>query len=183
MDTLECIRTRRSIRRFTEEPVSDEVLNQLFEAIRWAPSWANTQSVEIVVVKNSDTKEKIAELLSTNNPAAKGVLQAPVIIVISAKTGRAGYKSAEQVTDKGDWYMFDAGIASQNLALAAHALGLGSVHVASLNHKALDELLGLPEDVKSLEILPIGYPERTGNPPPRREINEFVHGEKYGSKY
>ncbi len=183
MDTLECIKTRRSMRKFTEEPVSDEILQELLEAVRWAPSWANTQTSEVIVVREQATKEKIAGILADKNPATKGVLQAPVILVMCAKTGIAGYYNESAVTDKGDWYMFDAGIASQNLCLAAHALGLGTVHVAHLDHQALDELLGLPAEVKSIEIIPLGYPGKEGKAPPRREIGEFVHSEKYGNKY
>lgn len=184
MDTLECIKTRRSIRRFTDQPIPDELLNQVLEAVRWAPSWANTQSWEIIVVKDKANIEKIAQQVPESNPAYKGLLQAPVLIVICAKLGLAGYKKSEQITEKGDWYMFDAGIASQNLCLAAHALGLGTVHVGTIpDHQALDALLGLPEDIKSIEIIPIGYPAKEGNAPPRREISEFVHSEKYGEKY
>lgn len=183
MDTLECIKTRRSIRRFTDQPIPDDILNQVLEAVRWAPSWANTQSWEIIVVKDKDNIKKIAEQVPDSNPAYKGLFQAPVIIVICAKLGLAGYKKSEQVTEIGDWYMFDAGIASQNLCLAAHALGLGTVHVGTIiSHQALDELLGLPENIKSIEIIPMGYPAKVGNAPPRREISEFVHSERYGEK-
>lgn len=78
--------------------------------------------------------------------------------------------------------MFDVGIAAQNLCLAAHDLGLGTVHVGLINHQAVDELLGLPSDVESLEIIPVGYPEKVGNAPPRKELSEFVHWDKYGNK-
>ena len=60
METRECIKTRRSIRRFTEQPIPDEVLNELLEAVRWAPSWSNTQCWEIIVVKDGETKQKLA---------------------------------------------------------------------------------------------------------------------------
>lgn len=183
MDTLECIKTRRSIRRFTDQPIPDEVLYQILEAVKWAPSWANTQTWEIILVKDRENVEKIAALVPESNPAYKGLFQAPVIAVICAKLGLSGYKKSELLTELGDWYMFDAGIAAEHLCLAAHALGLGTVHVGTiLSHKALDEILGLPEDIKSIEIIPIGYPAKEGNAPPRREISEFVHSEKYGQK-
>ncbi len=183
MDVLECIKTRRSIRRFTDRPISEETLSQVLEAVKWAPSWANTQTCEIVLIKDAKAKEKIAGLLAPNNPATKGVLQAPVLVVICAKMGSAGFKNNEEVTNKGDWSMFDAGIASQNLCLAAHSLGLGTVHVAYLDHQALDEYLALPDDVQSIEVIPVGYPARVGNAPPRRDLSEFVHKEKYGEKF
>lgn len=182
METLECILTRRSIRRFTDKPVSDEVLYKVLEAVRWAPSWANTQCWEVVVVRDDETKEKIASLLSPNNPATNGVKEAPVVLVVCGRTGLAGFKDGVARTDKGDWYMFDLGIACQNLCLAAHDLGLGTVHVGSLDHKALDELLGLPPDVKSVEVIPLGYPAKEGKAPPRKELREFVHLNRYGNK-
>lgn len=182
METRECIKSRRSIRRFTDQPVSDEVLTELLEAIRWSPSWGNTQTWEIIVVKDQDTKEKLSECIPPNNPACKGIPQAPMVIVVCAKLGLSGYKNGEVLTDKGDWYMFDAGVAGQNLCLAAHDLGLGTVHVGTLNHKVIDELLGLPADIKSVEIIPVGYPAKAGNAPPRKELSEFVHLERYGEK-
>ncbi|MDI9480087.1 MAG: nitroreductase family protein [Syntrophomonadaceae bacterium] len=182
METRECIKTRRSIRRFTEQPIPDEVLNELLDAVRWAPSWANTQCWEVVVVKDPDTRQKLVEALAPNNPATKGVAGAPVNLVMCARRGTSGYKKGELTTNRGDWGMFDVGIAAQNLCLAAHDLGLGTVHVGLINHQAVDELLGLPSDVESLEIIPVGYPEKVGNAPPRKELSEFVHWDKYGNK-
>lgn len=182
METRECIKTRRSIRRFTDQSVSDEILNELLEAVRWAPSWANTQCWEIVVVKDSETKQKLSQLLAPNNPSTKGVAEAPINLVLCARRGAAGYKKGELTTNKGDWGMFDAGIASQNLCLAAHDMGLGTVHIGNIQHQAVDELLGLPADVESLEIIPVGYPAKEGSAPPRKQLSEFVHWEKYGNK-
>ncbi len=181
METRDCIKSRRSIRRFTEQPISDELLMELIEAIRWSPSWANTQTWEVVVVKDPVVKEKLAGCVSETNPAYKGLLQAPVIMVVCGRVGSAGYKNGEAATERGDWYMFDAGIASQNMCLAAHDLGLGTVHVGSLNHQAVDELLGLPEDVNSLEIIPVGYPAKEGSAPPRKKPESFVFVDHYGN--
>lgn len=182
METRECIKSRRSIRRFTEQMISDELLIELLEAIRWSPSWGNTQTWEVVVVKDQATKEKLSECIPASNPACKGVAQAPVVIAVCGKLGSSGYKKGEVLTDKGDWYMFDAGIACQNLCLAAHDLGLGSVHVGTLNHKVVDEILGLPADIKSLELIPVGYPAKEALAPPRKELGNFVYMERYGQK-
>lgn len=183
MEAFECIVTRRSIRKFTEQPVSEETIKKLFEAVRWAPSWANTQCWEIVVLKEKGSKEKLAGMVSKNNPAVKGIMQAPVVFVVCCKKGVSGCKNGTTVTARGDWYMFDAGIACQNLCLAAHALGLGTVHVGYFAHDAVDELLGLPGDVKSVEIIPVGYPAQEGKAPPRKEPGQFCHLEKFGQKY
>lgn len=183
MDTMECIKTRRSIRRFTEQSVSDETIRELMEAVRFSPSWANTQSWEIIVVKDAAMKEKIADCVLPNNPATKGILEAPVVIAVCSKLGSAGYKKGEMLTDKGDWYMFDAGIAAQNLCLAAHNMGLGTVHVGSLKHEQLDAVLGLPAGYKSVEIIPVGYPAKEATAPPRKETEQFVHLNQFGTAY
>ena len=182
MDTLECIKSRRSIRRFTEEKVSDEILYELLEAVRWSPSWSNTQCWEVVVVRDSDNKLALLENINQGNPAAKGIMQAPVVMIFCARRGISGGKKGIASTSHGDWYMFDLGIACQNFCLAAHSRGLGTVHVGSFNHRGVDKALNLPDGIESVEIIPLGYPVRPGVTPPRKEIDEFVHYEKYHSE-
>jgi nitroreductase len=173
------------MRKFTEQEVSDEQLHELLEAVRWSPSWANTQCWEVVVIKDQARKEQLAGMLSEKNPSVKAVTQAPLVLVICAKLGVAGYEHGENVehafaTDKGDWFMFDAGIASQNICLAAYDMGLGTVHVGQIKHKEVDQLLGLPEGVCSVEVIPVGYPAKEGKAPGRKPLENFVHYEKYG---
>lgn len=180
MDTLQCIKTRRSIRRFTEQPVSREVLAELMEAVRWAPSWSNTQCWEVIVVQNPETCERLAGLTSDKNPATQGILQAPVVLVFCARRGISGMKNQQPRTNKGDWFMFDMGIACQQFCLAAHSLGLGTVHVGSFNHREVDLLLGLPEDIESVEIIPLGYPAIHPPTSSRKPVDAFVHFEFYG---
>ncbi|NLV21220.1 MAG: nitroreductase, partial [Syntrophomonadaceae bacterium] len=85
METRTCIKERRSMRKFTEQEVSDEQLHELLEAVRWSPSWANTQCWEVVVIKDQARKEQLAAMLSEKNPATKGVVQAPLVLVICAR--------------------------------------------------------------------------------------------------
>lgn len=180
METIQCIKTRRSIRRFSSQPVSDEVLRELLEAVRWAPSWRNTQCWRVILVKDAAIKERLAGLLSENNPATKGVQEAPVLLVLCAQLGISGYTEKGPAGIKGDWYMFDTALAAQTLCLAAHDLGLGTVHVGNIKHQEVDELLGLPEGIVSVEIIPLGYPAQDANPRPRKEISEFVFQDRYG---
>ena len=180
METIECIKTRRSIRRFTDQPVSDEVLKEILEAVRWAPSWRNTQCWRIIVVKDPSIKASLSQLLSENNPATKGVQEAPLLLVLCAQLGISGYTEKGPAGNKGDWFMFDAALAAQTLCLAAHALGLGTVHVGNIKHAEVDKLLGLPEDIVSVEIIPLGYPAQTPDPRPRKEIPQFVFLDRYG---
>ncbi len=179
METFECIRTRRSIRRYKSEPLPDDVLEKVLEAVRWAPSWANTQCWELVLVRDESVKKALQETLPQGNPSWDAIVSAPVVVAACARKGRAGVKNGEQMTLHGDWAMFDMGIACQNLCLAAHALGLGTVHVGLLDHRKAGEVLGLPEDVLAFELIPLGFPEQEPKAPPRRPIDEFVHYDKF----
>src|SRR4030042_2161194 len=127
MEIMEAIKGRRSVRAYTSDPVPDGKLNKVLEAIQWAPSWANTQCWEIIVVREKGTKKQLVETLSPGNPAREAIVQAPLTLVLVGIEGRAGFKKGEAATDKGDWYMFDCGLANQNLCVAALSEGLGTV--------------------------------------------------------
>lgn len=183
MDTFEAIYNRRSVREYKDTPIPDDVLNKVLDAARWAPSWANTQCTRYVVVKDPATKEKLAGALSVGNPATEAIKHAPVVIVACAVLHRSGFKKGIVCTDRGEWYMFDVGIAMETLALAAHALGIGTVHVGLIpDSKVVDEIIGLPEDVVSVEMTPLGYPAVETKVIPRKDLAELVFYEKYGKR-
>jgi len=180
MDTFEAIFNRRSVRQYRDTPVPDEVLNKVLEAARWSPSWANTQCTRYVIVKESETKARLADCLNRGNPATEAIKHAPIVIVACAELGKSGYYKGVTVTDRGEWFMFDVGIAMENLALAAHALGLGTVHVGLIpDSKKVGEVLGLPQGVVSVEMTPLGYPAAEAKAPPRKELSDIVFYEKY----
>lgn len=174
MDVLDAIMTRRSIRRYKDTPIDDATLEKVLEAARWAPSWANTQVWRFVVVRDAEVRAGLLDALSEGNPATKALQAAPVIIVACAKLERSGFYHGEAQTAKGDFYMFDVGLAMQNLALAAHALGLGTVHVGMFDHAKVDKLLNVPEGFTVVELTPLGYPDREATAPPRKELSEIV---------
>jgi nitroreductase len=180
MEIMKAIRERRSIREYKPDPVSDEDLSEVLEAARWAPSWANTQCWKFIIVKNPDTKKKLAGTLSPGNPAFSSFTGAPVIIAACAQLGKAGYYKGTAGTDKGDWYMFDVALAMQNLTLAAHAKGLGTVHVGFFDAKKAAQTLGVSEGTVVVEMTPLGYPAGTAKVTPRKELNNFVFYEKFG---
>jgi nitroreductase len=175
MDVFEAIKGRRSIRKYKPDPVSDEVLDQVLEAVRWAPSWANTQCWEVIVIREPQMKEKVAETLPPGNPALSSLRDAPILLVFCAIRNRSGYKKGEVTTDKGDWFMFDVGLAMENLCLAAHSLGLGTVVVGLFDAKKVEGLLGVPENVSVVAMTPLGYPQGEVSAPRRKELGDFVH--------
>ncbi len=182
MEVLEAIKTRRSIRRYKTTPVDDKTIELVLEAARWAPSWANRQCWRFIVVRDDNIKAKLANALSANNPATDAIRNAPVTIVACAELGKSGFLRGEQSTDKGDWYMFDVGLAMQNLVLVAHSLGLGTVHVGAFDAKKVGSILGLPQGFCVVEMTPLGYPNEEPSPRLRKELSEIVFYDKYGVK-
>jgi len=190
MELMEAIKGRRSIRKYRAEPVSEEALQTVLEAARWAPSWSNTQCWRLIVVRDNETKSKLADTLKgikagRTNPADEAVRTAPIVIAACAELGITGYYRDESgenklATDKGEaWYMFDVALAVQNMSLAAHALGLGTVHTGLLDAVEAARILGVPENVVVVELLPLGWPDEEPAARPRKEISEFVFFEKY----
>ena len=180
MDFLEALRDRRSVRKYTDDPVADDDLKTILEAGRMSASWANTQCWEVVVVRDAATKEALRDTLSESNPARKAMLQAPVVLVACGRKGRSGYKGGEPTTVLGDWLMFDVGLFLSNVTHAAHSLGYGTVHVGLFDHDRAAGIIGAPSDVQVVEIVPLGRPEGPlRGAPPRRELAEFVHEEKF----
>jgi nitroreductase len=189
MEVLEAIHNRRSIRSYKPDPPEERDIQTVLDAARWAPSWSNTQCWRFIVVRDAAIKSEIAECLMkreregvlVDNPAYKGVLQAPVLIVFCAELGKSGkYFSDTLNTDKGDWFMYDVALASQNLALAAHSLGLGTVIIGAFDAKKVAEILEIPEGYCAVSITPLGYPEHEGKAPGRRELSEIAFHDKYG---
>ena len=179
-DLMQVIKERRSIRKFEQKAVRKEDLNQILEAVRWAPSWTNCQPWELIVVKDQAVKEKLqASLPPKGNPAIKAVVQAPVLLVLCGKTKISGYYKGEPSTKLGDWFMFDLGIAAQNICLSAHTIGLGTVIVGLFDHDKANEAVNVPEGYELVAMIPLGYPVTTGSAPPRKEVDEFTHHETF----
>ena len=184
METLEAIRTRRSVRKFSNRPVEPEKLRAVLEAARQAPSWANMQCSRFVVVEDPEAKARISELSYVEaffatrgykaNPAQKALAEAPVVIVVCAEPANSGELRGQE------YYLADVGIATQNLMLAAHDLGLGSVFVGVFDEEQVGELLGIPAELRIVGLFPLGYPlEEAKAGPPRKPLEELVHYGKY----
>ena len=181
MEVLEAIKSRRSIRRYKTTPVDDKTIEQVLEAARWAPSWANTQCWRFIVVRDDNVKAELASTLTPNNPAADATRNAPVVIVACAELKRSGCYRGEPVTDKGgSWFMFDVALAMQNLTLVAHALGLGTVHIGAFDAKKAADVLGVPEGFCVVEMTPLGYPDHEAKATPRKELSEIAFRDKFG---
>ena len=186
MEVLEAIKSRRSIRRYKTTTVDDKTVELVLDAARWAPSWANTQCWRFIVVRDTSTKDKLADTLKSGRPggkngAAEGVRNAPVVIVACAELKKSGYYQGEPSTDKGDWCMFDVALAMHNLVLAAHSVGLGTVYIGLFDAQKAADILGVPQGFCVVSLTPLGYPEEEPAPRPRKQLSEIVFHDKYGT--
>jgi len=176
------IKERRSIRRFKAQEIEEEKLTAILESARWTPSWANTQCWEIVVVQDQTLKNELSGLLSPKNPATLAIANAPITLAICASEKKSGYYKEKQATKFGDWFMYDLGLFTQTICLSAHAVGLGSVIVGLFDHEKVGQTLQLPNGYNAPVLLPIGYPDHSPSAPKRKELDQFVHYDKFRLK-
>jgi nitroreductase len=178
-DLLTIIKERRSVRNFSDQPVSEAMLQTILTAVQWTPSWANTQCWEIVAVRDGKVREKLQAAVPKANPAHKSILAAPVVLALCARRNDSGYYKGVVTTKFGDWFMFDLGLAAQSICLTAHSLGLGTVIVGLYAHDQANAALNLPEGVENVALIPLGYPTKIPSPPKRKEISEFLHNDGF----
>jgi len=167
MDVFECIKNRRSIRRFSPDEIEEEKLDKILDAARWAPSAGNLQARDIIVVRNPEIKKKLMM-------AALGqdfILEAPVVLVVCANKSKSAFRYG--IRGEKLYCIQDATASIQNILLAAHALGLGSCWVGAFDTEIVKRILEIPGDVEPIAIIPIGYPGESPSPPPRKlDIHE-----------
>lgn len=182
MDFYEVIKTRRSVRKYKPDSIPKDALIRICKAFQAAPSWANTQPWELILVTDERIKKQLQATLSPGNPATKAVIDAPILVCTLGIINKSGWYKGEAVTKRGDWMMFDLGIASEHLVLAAAAEGLGTVHVAYFDSDKAGEILNIPSDRTVMELIPLGYPDDEPRPVQRKPLEDFLFKNTYGSK-
>lgn len=169
MNAEETIFTRRSIRKYDPRPVSDEDVTALLRAAMAAPSAGNEQPWHFIVIRD----RKVLDAIPTFHPYAAMVKQVSVAILICGDLRLEKYK--------GFWVQ-DCAAAAQNLLLAATARGLGSVwtalHPMEDRVAGMRKLIGLPEEVIPLALVPIGYPAERPSPADRF-LQDRVHRDRW----
>lgn len=184
MDLTQAIETRASIREFSESAVSDAEIEAIIAAACQAPSWANTQVWEFVVVRERTLIDAIVKTYSSTNPATKASLNAPALIVMCAKKQVSGYRDGQPLTIFDEWFLFDLGLACENLSLKAHDLGLGTVIVGLFDHLKVNDLLEVPASHTAVAILPIGWPAKPGKiGPAKKSGTSCSHRERFGQTW
>ncbi|MGB9793163.1 MAG: nitroreductase family protein [Thermacetogeniaceae bacterium] len=169
MDVFEAIQTRRSIRAYDRREVEEEKLKRVLEAGRLAPSAVNRQEWKFIVVRDENTRKKLAE-------AAGGqtfVGEAPVVLVVcgteTEKVMRCGQPA----------YALDCAIALSFMILEAWELGLGTCWIGHFDEKMVKDVLGIPEKARVVAMTPLGYPAESPAARPRKSLDEVVSYEKF----
>ncbi|MBW2144890.1 MAG: nitroreductase family protein [Deltaproteobacteria bacterium] len=185
---IELIIRRRTIRRFKHEPIPDDYIGKVIEAARWAPSGANSQPWEFIIVKDEAMKKKIGLVVSETAelrtggkiPVQSYFVEASVLIVVC---GDPRLMEAYPTGDvREEIFTSSMAAAIQNMHLAATALGLeGSVWgtVGPMAGIRIKEMLNIPQVLKIRAIVPLGYPAVHPKPTFRREVDEISHKETY----
>jgi nitroreductase len=173
MEIFETISQRRSIRRFKKEDIHESLILKIIQAGVWAPSAGNLQSWELVLVKNPQSREKLSEAAYMRDFIA----QAPMVMVpcVNLRVSDAiyGNRGVELYSIQ------DVSCAVENMLLMAHALGLGACWVGAFDEQQVTDLLGTPSYVRPVALVPMGYPNEKPYPPPRRDLDDFLHYEIY----
>jgi nitroreductase len=148
MNVMDAIKTRKSVRSFLDKPVEHEKLSAVLEAARLAPSASNRQEWRFVIVREPEIRKQLAAV--AGGQAFVG--EAPVLIVACAETDghvmRCGQLS----------YPIDVAIALDHMSLAAVELGLGTCWIGLFDEKKVKELLHIPDAIRVVELMPLGYP-------------------------
>jgi len=165
MDALEALRTRRSVRRYRAQPVSRSVLEQIVDAGRLAATARNVQPWHFVVVTERSVLDKLAEVCEYG----KFLAQAPACIVV--------FCDAEA-----KYYLEDGSAATQNMLVAAHALGLGSCWIAGDKKGYAGEvgrLVGAPAGVRLISLVAVGYAAGREPAPAKKGLGQVLHWERF----
>ncbi|RLE14089.1 nitroreductase [Candidatus Aerophobetes bacterium] len=164
MDFYEVIRTRRSIREYQERPVEEDKLQRILEAARLAPSAANRQPWQFLVIKTEKIKKEFQRAYNKD-----WFWQAPVIICA------CGIKKEAWIRSDGKSYLdVDVAIAMDHLVLAATAEGLGTCWIGAFNPSEVKKILNLPDDIEPVALTPLGYPATSPKPTHRKPLGKIV---------
>jgi nitroreductase len=169
MDYQKLIRTRRSIRGYRPDPVSEDILQRILDAARIAPTAANRQPFQLIVVADPSTRARLKEVYDRD-----WFWTAPLIIVGCVEEAKAwqradGFNAAE----------VDLSIVMDHLILAATDEGLGTCWICHFDEPKLKQILGIPDGVRAIALTPLGYPAAEPRPFQRKPLEELVRRERW----
>jgi len=179
MDAITMIKERRSIRKFKNEKVDRELMREIVDIAKWAPSWVNYQIARYTLV---DDEEVIKELANEgvngfvyNMDTLKNAKGVAVLSFVKGKSGKMDENGDEYATTKNNvWEVFDAGIACQTFCLAAHAKGVGTCIMGVIDEKSISKIVNLPEDETVAALIVYGYEDGHPTPSKRKDTDEIM---------
>ena len=169
MSFLDLARSRRSVRQYQPTPIPEDLLKQVLEAGRWAPSAVNSQPWEFIVITDQQIKQAVYDLAGVFGLKWKQLLSAPAVIVICARKLTAYSRD-------------DCIFAAENMLLCAADLGLGTCWIGGFGEEKLKRLLSIPQGYVLPGMLTIGYPAHEPSAPPRRDLAAMVHKDTFESR-
>ncbi len=177
MNSVDCIKTRRSIRKFESREVSADTLAELVNIAAYAPSWKNSQTTRYIAVFDKELKERLANECVMGFEYNIGTANAaPCIVVVTTVNGRSGYeRDGSATTSKGShWQSFDAGIATQTFCLVAHENGLATVIMGIFDEAKVAEVISVPEGQSVSALIALGYAAEGPQAPKRKSADELL---------
>ncbi len=167
MEILEIIKNRRSIREFREKEIPEEIIEKLIEALIWAPSAGNLQSRKFYFIFNREIKEKLVRAALDHD----FISEAPLVIV-----GCTDDKISRRYRERGKnlYSICDVSVSIQNMMLLAQEKGLGTCWVGAFDEKEVSKILDLPENLRPIAIVPVGYSAEKPETPPRISKSEAI---------
>ncbi len=174
METIKCIETRRSVRKFTQQPIEKALVEKLVLTAQLAPTWKNSQTARFTALSDRKVLDELCSALPSYNAAV--VHSAPLLIAVSAVTGRSGFeKDGTPTTILGEAYTyFDCGAVTQTFCLAANDFGIGTVILGIFDHKVLRTVFNIPETENLVALVACGYKNDEPQMPPRRPVNDVL---------
>ena len=177
METINALVTRRSIRTFDNKRIDASTIRTLVGIAQHAPSWKNSQTTRYICVMDKAIKDRIASDGVMNSAHNKSIIDsAPCLMVIATKSLRSGYeRDGSFSTSKGTHFeSFDAGIATDELCIAAHDSGIASVILGILDEDAIKGILNMDDSLKVSALVALGYSDSTPDMPKRRPLDEVL---------
>jgi nitroreductase len=169
VDILNLLKSRRSIRLYEDRPIPKDLLLQILEAGRWAPTGANLQPWHFVVVTDSETRRRIGEVARFFFIKSSHVEKAPVVIALGFDTR------------KGRYGRYDVALAGGNMMTMATNLGLGTCWIGAFDESKVKEILEIPEGIEVIGLMTLGYSKEKAEAPPRVELEKIVHWESWSN--
>jgi nitroreductase len=169
MDVSTAISQRKSMRAYKETDVEEDKLKKILEAARLSPSASNRQKWKFIVVKNKETRKKLA--IAAFDQSFIG--DAPVVIVACGTDAKTVMLCGQPA------YTVDVSIACAFMILQAYELGLGTCWIGAFKEDEVKKILKIPESVRVVAMTPLGYPNQPPSQRSRKSLNQIVCLEKY----